>query len=144
MIYIILFLIFILFLYCTLNIYENFNQNNLNCTPPKELKQCLYRFKNNPSKCPSNSLYPNKPCIKCEYKRPNYDLKEDKECCRNKCYQKKLEGEPYYCQDNLTCVKKYSTSNNNKYCGFYQLETTPAKIFNTAEECYNNLNPFEK
>jgi hypothetical protein len=96
--------------------------------------------------CPKNSLYPNKICDHCPWKRPNLDLESEEKCCKNKCNQKKCIpiGKPYYCKYQSICTKKYASNDKNKYCGFYTLYNNPAKIYNTLEECKTCENPYER
>ena len=129
---------------------ENFNNNKkscyqlVDCAPPKKTKRDrLYEFNYQESHCPSHSLHPGEKCLHCPWKRPGLDVNDNPKCCRNKCYKKKEKGIPYYCEQYGICVKKYQKPGERKFCGFYTLYNTPAKIYNSFKQCKNDLNIYQ-
>lgn len=136
-------IILLLFLFQDITLFqiEKFQSND--CSKPIDKRKCLYKFNGKWTTCPTNSLYPNERCYQCPWKRPYLNHKSREHCCYNKCYKKKPTGTPYYCQIGVedTCIKKYTNNKNNRYCGFHTMYETPAKIYNTLEECQNS-NPY--
>ncbi len=140
--YIILFLIII---YILINyIQENFVSNRNKCSEPKKKTDNCFPFKAKWSICPEGTLNAGIKCCKCHWKRPGLNLKIDPECCRNKCNKINIKptGIPYYCKQHQVCIKKYTKSLNDRFCGYYTLYNTAAKIYDTLDQCRNDVFKF--
>lgn len=81
----------------------------------------------------------------------NMNLQENFDVlCQNKIKKNndrcisKFDLKPYYCKYHDMCIKKYSKFDDDRYCGFYMLYDYPAIIYNSFEECNNNLNIYSR
>lgn len=117
----------------------------VDCTDPKNRKnkKCQYQFRGSWIRCPKGTLNEGELCYDCPWKRPGLNLLPDSGCCQNKCCKRKKKnlGIPYYCRRYGTCIKKYS-KDGCRSCGMQTLYNTPAKIFDTLEECRYDVNPY--
>lgn len=149
----IIIILYIIYIIVRNNNYEYFSCHHkkcfhvINCKQHKKdnsRKGCIYQFNSYTTTCPNDSPNFGEKCLHCPYKRPGIDPNDNPECCRNKCYQKQKKiGIPYYCKKDGICIQKMQGKNQNKYCGYYTLYNTPAKIYNTFQECRNDLNIYK-
>ncbi len=149
--YLILFLFLVYYLLMSTKNNENYISRYNRCyetvdcsKKKKKIDKCIFPFRGEWTKCGSDTRNAGEKCYKCPWKRPGLDLKSTSHCCQNKCNNVKVKptGIPYYCKDYQVCIKKYANSPKERVCGLYMLYNTPAKIYNTLNECNNDVLPY--